>query len=84
MSRQVQWLRIHTSHARSGDSIPGHGTKILHASWCGQKKKKGRKERVGGKRWENTKKKVKEKREFMIIKVGKKQKKNNKNLAKKG
>ena len=48
------------------------------------KKKKGRKERVGGKRWENTKKKVKEKREFMIIKVGKKQKKNNKNLAKKG
>ena len=55
---------------------------MLHG--VAKKKKKGRKERVGGKRWENTKKKVKEKREFMIIKVGKKQKKNNKNLAKKG
>ena len=73
MSRQVQWLRIHTSHERSEGSIPGQGTKIPHVAWCGQKKRKKRK--GGGKRWENMKKKVKKKKELMIIKVGKNKRK---------
>ena len=36
----VQWLRPHTLNAGAMDSIPGWGTKILHASQCGQKLKK--------------------------------------------
>ena len=40
----------------------------------GKKKKNVRKERRG-KRWENMKKKVKKKKEFMIIKVGKNKRK---------
>ena len=36
----VQWLRLCASTARGMGSIPGWGTKILHALQCGQKKKK--------------------------------------------
>ena len=35
-----QWLRLHTSTAGGTDSIPGQGTKILHAVRCGQKKQR--------------------------------------------
>ena len=34
----VQWLRVHSSNARGVGSIPGGGTKILHAAWPKQKK----------------------------------------------
>ena len=27
-------------HCRGTGSVPGRGTKILHATWCGKKKKK--------------------------------------------
>ena len=36
----VQWLRLCTSTAGSTGSIPGQGTKILHAARHGQKKQK--------------------------------------------
>ena len=36
----VQWLRFHAFIAGGTSSIPGWGTKIPHAAWCGQKKKK--------------------------------------------
>ena len=36
----VQWLRTHTSTAGGMSAIPGWGTKIPHALWCSQKKKK--------------------------------------------
>ena len=36
----VQWLRLLTPNAGGMGSIPGRGTKILHAAWRGQKKKK--------------------------------------------
>ena len=36
----VQWLRLHASIAGGTGSIPGRGTKILHAMWYGQKKKR--------------------------------------------
>ena len=36
----VQWLRLHSSTVGGMDSIPGWGTKIPHATWYGQKKKK--------------------------------------------
>ena len=39
-SQAVQWLRLHTSAAGAMGSIPGHGTKIPHATHCDQKKKK--------------------------------------------
>ena len=39
-SLAVQWLRRHTPNAGGTGSIPGQGTKIPNASWCGQKKKK--------------------------------------------
>ena len=35
----VQWLRLRASTAGGTGSIPGWGTKILHAARCGQKKK---------------------------------------------
>ena len=35
-----QWLRLCTSTAGGTDSIPGQGTKILHAVRCGQKKQR--------------------------------------------
>ena len=33
----IQWLKIHASTAVGTGSIPGWGTKIQHALWCGQK-----------------------------------------------
>ena len=36
----AQWLRLHTSTAAGVGSVPGQGTKIPHAVWCGQEKKK--------------------------------------------
>ena len=36
----VQWLRLHASTAGGMGSIPGWGTKMLHALQCGKKKKK--------------------------------------------
>ena len=38
-SLAMQWLRLHTSTARGTGSIPVQGTKILHATQHGQKKK---------------------------------------------
>ena len=35
----VQELRLHASTAGGVGSIPGRGTKILHATWHGQKEK---------------------------------------------
>ena len=34
----VQWLRLHAFIAEGVGSIPGWGTKIPEATWCGQKK----------------------------------------------
>ena len=34
------WLRLHASTAGNAGSVPGWETKIPHASWYGQKKKK--------------------------------------------
>ena len=39
-SLAVQWLGLCTSMAGGTDSVPGQGTKIPHATPCGQKKKK--------------------------------------------
>ena len=39
-SLAVQCLRVCASTARGTGPIPGQGTKILLATWCGQKKKK--------------------------------------------
>ena len=36
------WLRLHASNAGGVGSIPGQGTKIPHAVWHSQKKKKVR------------------------------------------
>ena len=33
----VQWLRCHGLNAEGMGSIPGEGTKIPHAMWCGQR-----------------------------------------------
>ena len=33
----IQWLRLCASTAGGAGSIPGQGTDILHAAWCGQK-----------------------------------------------
>ena len=41
----VQWLRLRTSTARGAGLIPGRGTKILRAAWCGQNKQINNKER---------------------------------------
>ena len=38
VSQVVQWLRLHASTSGGMGSIPGLGTKIPHAAWCGQKK----------------------------------------------
>ena len=40
----VQWLGPCASTAGGMGSIPGQGTKIPQAAWCGQRKKKRRKE----------------------------------------
>ena len=39
-SLAFQGLRLHASKAGGTGSIPGRGTKIPHAAWCGQKKKR--------------------------------------------
>ena len=36
-SLAVQWLRLCASTAGGAGSIPGQGTTIPHAAWCGQK-----------------------------------------------
>ena len=38
-SLAVHWLIVCASTAEGVGSIPGWGTKILHAVWCGRKKK---------------------------------------------
>lgn len=35
----VHWLRLCTSIAKGTGSVSGQGTKILHATWCGQENK---------------------------------------------
>ena len=35
----VQWLGLCTFTSTGGGSIPGQGTKILRAAWCGEKEK---------------------------------------------
>ena len=39
-SLAVQWLGLSTFTAKGTGSIPGRGTKIPQAAWCGHKKKK--------------------------------------------
>ena len=41
-SLAVQWLGLHASTARGMGSIPGRGTKILHATPRPKKKKKNK------------------------------------------
>lgn len=38
VSLAVQWLSLQAANVRGAGSIPGRGTKILHAAWCGAKK----------------------------------------------
>ena len=38
-SLAVQWLRLRTFTVGGHGFIPSQGTKILHALWCGKKKK---------------------------------------------
>ena len=42
----VQWLGLWPSTTGVMHLIPGQGTKIMHAAWCGKKKKK--KKEIGG------------------------------------
>ena len=42
-SLPVQWLGLQALTAEGPSSIPGQGTKILQATWHGQKKKKKKK-----------------------------------------
>ena len=42
----VQWLRFSAPNAGGMGSIPDQGTKILHAKWCSQFKKKKTKKRI--------------------------------------
>ena len=44
-SLAIQWLKLLTTISGGTGSIPGWGTKILHAAWCGQKKKEKRKKK---------------------------------------
>ena len=37
-SLAVQWLRLYTPNAQGMGSIPGWGTRVPHAAWCGQKR----------------------------------------------
>ena len=39
-SLAVQWLRLHASNPKDPSLLPGWGTKIPHAIWQGQKRKK--------------------------------------------
>ena len=40
----VQWARLHAPNTEGTGSIPGQGTKILHATWCSQKWKQTNKQ----------------------------------------
>ena len=40
ISLVVQWLGLHASTTGDGGSIPGLGTKMLHAMWGGQNNNK--------------------------------------------
>ena len=42
----VPWLRLPTSVAGGTTSIPGWGTKISYAAWCGKKKKSKTKQKT--------------------------------------
>ena len=44
--RVIQWLRLCPSTARGTGSILGQGTKIPHATWCGQKIKKKKRKKL--------------------------------------
>ena len=44
-SLAVQWLRLCASQAGGVGLIPGQGTEIPHAAWCGQKRKGGKKKK---------------------------------------
>ena len=41
-----QWIRLHASTAGGEGSIPGQGTKILHAMQCSQRKRLKKKNRL--------------------------------------
>ena len=45
VSLAIQWLRLCTSIIGGMGSIPGWGTKIPHAAWRGQKKRKEKKKK---------------------------------------
>ena len=47
-SLAVQWLRLRASNADCVGSIPGQGTKIPHATWHSQRKKKERERKEKG------------------------------------
>ena len=42
----VQWLRLLAVNAGGTGSIPGRGTKVPRATWCGPKKKKKKKRKI--------------------------------------
>ena len=50
-SLAVQWLKLHTPSAGGMGSVPGRGTKILHAARSGQKKQKNKKNKYRKKKW---------------------------------
>ena len=43
---EVQWLGLHTLTAEGQGSIPGRGTKIPQAVWCGQNQKQTNKQKL--------------------------------------
>ena len=43
----VQWLGLHASTVGGKGSIPGQGTKIPQAAWCGQKNKTKQNKKTG-------------------------------------
>ena len=49
-SLTAEWLRLHISNAGDMSSIPGWGTKIPHAMWCGQNKEKIKKKKKNNKK----------------------------------
>ena len=54
----VQWLRLCTFTAGGTGSIPGQGTKILHATWCKGKEKTKKNWNIGTKLTGQTKGRV--------------------------
>lgn len=49
----VHWLIRHASNAGDMDMIPGQGTKMSHAAWCSQEKKKNVKKKKKNKNSEH-------------------------------